>query len=101
MLYQGTRNTSGNGTAILTPATGKRLRTNGVLKLQLKEAGPVNVLVKMGSTTIYTAYIKDDGAGELVQLPVKNYGVDEALYINLDAAKAVLYVIDVDEVEGF
>ena len=96
-LYRGNRATSGDGTAVVTAASGFRLKLNGFFKLQALAAGPINVLVKCGSTTVYSAYMVSDGDGELIaEFPLTYSGEAEALYVNLDTAKSVDYAIDVE-----
>ena len=98
-LYIGNRATSGDGTAVVTAASGFRIKLNGFFKIQAKAAGPINALIKCGSTTVYSAYMVNDGDGELIsKFPLTYSGEAEALYVNLDVAKSVDYVIDVEMV---
>jgi len=98
-LYRGNRATSGDGTAIVTAAAGFRLKLNGFFKVQLLETGPVTLLLKCGSTTVYSAYMVDAGDGELMaDFPLTYSGEAEALYVNLSAAKSVDYAINVESV---
>ncbi len=102
-LYKGTRNTTvGNGTAIVTAGATERLRLNGLMKIQAKEAGPINALlqfVKSGSAdvTVYEVFAVDSGNGEIVHpLPLHVSEPGASLHIDIDVAKVVAYAIDVD-----
>ena len=106
MLYHGNRNTTtGNGTAIVTAGATQRLRLNGLMKIQAKEAGPINALlqfVKSGAAddTIYEVYMLSQGDGEVVHpLPLHVSEPGAALHIDIDVAKVVAYAIEVDLVE--
>jgi hypothetical protein len=96
--YVGTRNTSGNGDAIITAGATERLRLGNFVQLQLNEAGPCTVLLKFGSTTIYSVTLQSAGDGVVVTLPAQVSALADPLYINLSAAKAVGYVVDIDKV---
>ena len=98
-LYRGNRATSGDGTAVVTAAAGFRLKLSGFFKVQALEAGPITLLLKCGSTTVYSAYMVDSGDGELItEFPLIYSGEAEALYVNLSAAKSVDYAIEVESV---
>ena len=104
-LYTGIRNTIGNGSAIVTAGATQRLKLNGFLKIQAKEAGPINALVqyvKSGAddVTVYEVYMANNGGGDIVdKVPLFVSEPGAALHIELDVAKVIAYVIEVDLVE--
>ncbi|MBP8292322.1 MAG: hypothetical protein KAX65_06085 [Caldilineaceae bacterium] len=80
----------------MAAAAGQILQLNGYLFLQLAQAGPVTVLVKLGSVIIHSVRLVNDGDGVVLTLPVQKSSAAASLYINLDGAKAVVYTIDVE-----
>ena len=103
MLITGTRNTSGAGTAIKTAAAGNVLKVGRFIQLQINAAGANTIIVKyvLGETTtvIYTADLSDDVPGVIVELPdVETSAAGAALHVDLSAALAMRYIIDVIEV---
>ena len=94
MLYIGTRNTSGDGTAIATAGATERVRVRRI-QLQLTEStGPVTVLLKLASMTIYQVLLANQGDGVVFDLAGVTGALGADLYVNLSDAKAVAYVID-------
>ena len=100
MHYVGTRNTAGNGSAIITASTGNRLRFGRFAQLQLNAAGPQTVEILFGTATvIYSATLQNAGDGVIVENLEPQFSAGTApLYVSLSGSAAVGYVLDIHEV---
>lgn len=90
----GTRDTSGDGTAVIAaPGATSRIIIDSI-QIQSESSTAVTVLVKRGSTTIDRVRCGGDAQGklEVLQYPIV-CGYDEAIYVNLSGAVTVNYVI--------
>lgn len=96
-IYVGTRNTPGDGDAIVTAGASERLSIGDFVQFQLNEAGPCTLLLKYNSTTIYSVTLQSAGDGVALPIPNQVSAPAAALYVNLSAAKAIGYVLDVDK----
>lgn len=95
-MYIGTRNTSGDGSAIATAGATERVRVRTV-QLQLTDStGPVTVLLKLAAVTIYQVLLAEQGSGVVFDLGGVAGAKGADLYVNLSAAKEVSYVIDAE-----
>lgn len=93
----GTRSTSGDGSAVASAGAAERLKLGEFIQLQLTVAGPVTVVLKLGSTTHYTVLLQNAGDGVILhRIPPIIGQLGEDLYVDLSDAKAVGYVIAYD-----
>lgn len=101
MIAKGTRNTSGDGTAVASadPAT-NRLIVGPFVQLQNKGAADVNIKLKLGTREIYDVLLEPKMAVLITDFPDEAGAgtADEDLYVNLDGSIAVYYQIQVREV---
>ena len=93
----GTRNTSGDGSAVIAaPGAGLRIVIT-YWRVQLEADGAQTVLLKSGSTTIGRFFGDTAAQGIMEDLWTSdqriNCGTNEAMYINLSAALQVNYTI--------
>lgn len=101
MRVVGTRNTSGDGTAVIAaPGAGMRIVIHGI-QLQAEVAGDQTILVKSGGTTVYRLFVSAKGEGLVRELSGENEtdmriycGANEAIFVNLSASLLMNYVID-------
>lgn len=101
MQIVGTRNTSGDGTAVIAaPGAGRRIVIHGI-QLQAEADGDQTVLIKSGSTTVYRFFMATKVQGIVRELSGENEtdmriycGANEAVFVNLSAAVAMNYIID-------
>jgi len=89
-----TRNTSGDGTAIIVaPGATSRVIIRSI-QVQSEEDTAVTALLKSGSTTIDRVYCGSKGTGKLEILENPIYcGFNDPIYLNLSGAVQVGYVI--------
>lgn len=101
MIAKGTRNTSGDGSAVAEadPAV-NRLVVGPFVQLQNKGAADVNIKLKLGAREIYDVLLEPKMAVLMTDFPdeMGAGAADEDLYVNLDSAVAVYYQIQVREV---
>lgn len=98
MIVRGTRNSSGDGTAVMAATAAQRLTVGPFVQLQNKGAADVNVKLLLGATEIYDVLLEPKIALVLTDFPSANGGVGQALFVNLDAAVDVYYQIQTDMV---
>lgn len=101
MIAKGTRNTSGDGSAVAEadPAI-NRLIVGPFFQLQNKGTANVNVKLRLGAREIYDVLLEPKVAIFVTDFPDEmGAGVaDEDLYLNLDSDVAVYYQIQVREI---
>lgn len=101
MRVVGTRNTSGDGTAVIAaPGAGMRIVIHGI-QLQAEVDGDQTILLKSGGTTIYRLFVATKVDGIVRELSGENEtdmriycGANEAIFVNLSASLLMNYVID-------
>lgn len=101
MRVVGTRNTSGDGTAVIAaPGAGMRIVIHGI-QLQAEVTGDQTILLKSGSTTVYRLFVATKVDGIVRELAGENEtdmriygGANEAIFVNLSASLLMNYVID-------
>lgn len=94
---RGVRDTAGGGTAVATAGATERIRIGRFIQLQLKEAGPVDVLLKLGDTTHYSVLLESTSQGIVLDdIPGMTGERGEDLTIDLSAAVEVAYHIYYD-----
>lgn len=98
MAYaRGTRNSSGNGSAVATAGASERLKLGDFIQLQLTAVGPVTIVLLLGSTQVYSVLLQNAGEAVILQrIPPIVGQLGEDLYVDLSDAKAVGYVIAYD-----
>ncbi len=95
-LYTGTRATSGDGDAIVTPgAATKKVHIDGDFQIQMEATGPVTALLKVGSTVVCRAYLANAGDGLIRHISYTG-AANEAVYINLSGNVSCGYVFEAD-----
>lgn len=101
MQVVGTRNTSGDGTAIIAaPGANKRIVIYG-WRAQAEVDGDQTVLLKSGSTTIGRVFMSTKAQGILERMSSDDSRVDEkiycgtneAVYVNLSASLLCNYTV--------
>lgn len=91
---RGTRDTAGGGTAIATAGDDERIRIGDFIQLQIKETGPVDVLLKLGSTTHYSVLMQAPPDGViLVSIPRMTGERGEDMTLDLSSSVEVGYQI--------
>ena len=97
----GTRNTSGDGTAVIAaPGAGQRIVVFG-WRVQAEVDGDQVVLIKSGSTSLLRFFMATKAQGIVEDLSGENEtdkrvycGANEAVFVNLSASLAMNYDID-------
>lgn len=102
-LYSGTRNTSGAGDAIVTAGATTKLIVGRFIMLEGLAAGDNTIIVKFvkgaSTVTIFTLTLSNDVKAGVFALPdIQESVAGAALHVDLSAALAMRYQIDVAQV---
>ncbi len=95
----GTRNTSGDGTAVLDPGATGKVHVSGVQQMQSEATGVVTMILKVGTTPVARVYCPSAGQGLVTKIDYTG-AVGEKLYVNLSDNISCGYVLNAVVVGG-